>query len=123
MSVLVYSASTTGRGERVHRVIRVFFPQGEVEVFGTVEALSLRLRESKCNHDIAILVAASKDEMRELLCEGDLLGGLRVVLVPPEREDDTIGKEHSRRSLFLTCADSTFIDIAAVLSKMLLVPQ
>jgi len=119
MSVLLYSTPEKGPGERLHAVIKTFVPKRKIELLGTIQSLSDRLREPKHGEDIAILLAANRDELEDLLSVSDFLSDLRVVLVLPDREDDTIAKGHTLRPRFMSYADSSFIDVAAVLSKML----
>ena len=119
MSVLLYSTLEQGPGERLHAIIKTFVPEREIEVLGTIQNLSDRLREPKHAKDVTILVAASRDELGELLSVSDFLSDLRVILVLPDREDDTVAKGHTLGPRFLSYADSNFIDVAAVLSKML----
>ena len=119
LSVLFYSNSKEGAGERLNTVIQTFVPKREIETFETVETLSERLRQPKNDEDIAIFLATSKEELRELLCVGHFLGDRRVILILPDREKDTISKAHTLGPRFLAYADSNFIDVAAVLSKML----
>ncbi|NVM57217.1 MAG: hypothetical protein HWN51_03755 [Desulfobacterales bacterium] len=69
--------------------------------------------------DIAVLLAASREELSDILSIRDLLTDIRVILVLPDRDDDTIAKGHTLRPRFFTYADSDFVEIAAVLSKML----
>jgi len=119
MSVLLYSTSEKGPGERLHTVIKTFVPKREIQLLGTIQSLSDRLREPKHAEDIAILLAANRDELEALLSVSNFLRDLRVVLVLPDREDDTIAKGHTLGPRFLSYADSNFIDVAGVLSKML----
>ena len=121
MSVLLYSTSEKGPGERLLAIIRTFVPKGEIQLLGTIQNLSDRLREPKHGEDIAILLAGNRDELEALLSVGDFLSDLRVILVLPDREGDTIAKGHTLGPRFLSYADSNFIDVAAVLSKMLAV--
>jgi len=119
MSVLLYSRPEKGPGERLHAVIEAFVPKREIELLGTIQSLSDRLRGPTDDEDIAVLLAANRDELEELLSVSDFLSDLRVVLVLPDREDDTIAKGHTLGPRFLSYTDSNFIDVAAVLGKML----
>lgn len=67
---------------------------------------------------IAVFLAASKEELSELVSIRNLLADLRIILVLPDARDDTISKGHTLRPRFLTDVDSDFLDIVAVLGKM-----
>ena len=44
---------------------------------------------------------------------------LRLILILPDREKGTISKGHLFRPRYLTYADGDFLDVAAVLAKMI----
>ena len=48
-----------------------------------------------------------------------LLSDLRLILILPDRDRDTVMSAHALRPRFLTYADGNLDDIAAVLRKML----
>ena len=119
MSVLFYATSKNGTGERLYRIVKTFVPKKTLEVFRTIDSLAHKLREPRNDHDIAILVPKSKQELQELIGMNDFLGELRIILVLPNKGEDTVAKAHSLRPRFLTYKDSDFLDVAAVLTKML----
>jgi hypothetical protein len=119
LRILLYSESTEGPAARLCRIIQTFIPKRELGFVRTLEDLSCRLREPKDDEVIAVLIAASGDELRELLSLGDLLMDLRIILVLPNKDGETVANGHRLRPRFLTYADSNFIDVAAVLGKML----
>lgn len=94
-------------------------PKREIEVFRTIKNLSQKLRQPKNDHDIAVLLANKKEDLQELVRIDHLLEDLRLILILADREADTIAKAHTLRPRFLTYVDSDFLDVAAVLSKML----
>lgn len=119
MSVLMYGEWTSGAGKRLHRMVRTFVPKSKIESFGTLDSFSHKLREPKNDHDIAVILANNKEELRELVHMDDFLGDLRIILILPDRDNNTIAQGHTLRPRFLTYMDSDFLDVAAVLSNML----
>ncbi|MBW1741791.1 MAG: hypothetical protein JRJ42_11835 [Deltaproteobacteria bacterium] len=119
MNLLFYKPGTNEAGEQLQRVIEALVPRRKTEIYRTMESLSGRLRQSKYDLAIAVLLAASSEDLMELLSIRDLLDDVRIILVLPDRENDTIRKGHTLRPRFLTYADSNFVDVSAVLSKML----
>jgi hypothetical protein len=119
MNILLYEPVGGGNNKQFHRMIEGLDLECGMEIYRTIESLSQRLRQPGKNLTVAVLLATSKQELLEILSIKELLFNVRIILVLPDREEDTITKGHSLRPRFLTYADSNYGDIAAVLSKML----
>ena len=120
-SVLVYSGSDQGTFERLYSVIETVFPTGSVGTCKTLDDVVERLRRPRLKTDleIAVLVAANTREVNALIDMGDVFEDVRIILVLPDAERETIAKGHLLRPRFLTYVDADFTDLAAVLAKML----
>ena len=68
---------------------------------------------------MAVLLAASKGQLSELLSLRELLNDVRIILILPDRGRETISQGHLLRPRFLSYADGDLTDVIAVLSKML----
>jgi len=119
MNFLLYATVTDGPGERLQKVIEAMVREEKVEIYRTIHNFSRRLRQPARRPAIAVLFAATRKDLLDLLSLGDLLDDVRVILVLPDGQDDTIAKAHTLRPRFLTYSDSDFADVAAVLNKML----
>ncbi len=119
MRVLFYTTTADGVAQRLQRVIEGLVPKENTEIHRTIDSLSNRLRRPRYDLAVAVLLAASREDLLELLSIRDLLDGIRIILVLPDREDGTIAKGHRLYPRFLTYSDSDLLDVAAVLSKML----
>jgi hypothetical protein len=117
-NVLFYAKMTDGAAKRLRRVIEVLVLKENTEIYRTIDSLSRRLRQPRNDLPVAVLLAASREDLLELLSIGDLLDGIRIILVLPDRENGTIAKGHRLQPCFLTYADGDFLDVAAVLIKM-----
>ena len=118
--ILVYYASVTdGAGERLQRVIEGLVPEEKLEVYGMIGELAARLRQPVGDVTMAVLLAATREDLSRILSVCDLLCYVRIMLILPDQEEDTIAKGHSLRPRFVTYADSDFLDVAAVLGKIL----
>ena len=120
MNLLFYATVTNGPGKRLQKVIKGLVPRNmRTENYRTINSLTHRLRRPTHDLAVAVLFAASKQDLLDILSVRDLLEDLRIVLLIPNRQKDTIAKGHTLRPRFLTYADSDFSDVAAVLRKML----
>jgi len=119
MKLICYANSDDEAGQRIEAVIHELVSRADTQICRTVASLSSRLRQPGNGVTIAILLTASKKDLGDILSLSDLLSDLRIVLVLPDRDKDTIAKGLTLRPRFLTFADSDFTELSAVLGKML----
>ncbi len=119
MSVLFYSTATKGAGKLVKKIIETQVPGEQIEIYRMIERLSNRLHRPRGDLIISVLLAASKEDLLDLLSIYDLLIDIRIILILPDSESDTITKGHKLYPRFVGYADGDLKDVAAVLSKML----
>lgn len=117
MSVLFLA--TGNDGDRLKRVIQALVPREKLEIYGTVESFSVRLRKPTDEIPVAVIVAGNEDDLLGILSISHLLYDVRFILVLPDREDGTIAIGHSLRPRFLSYIDSDYRDVTAVLGKMI----
>ena len=117
MNVLFYS--TGEAGERLQRVIQELVPKNKLEVYTNLEGFSDRLRKPMDDIPVAVILAASENDLLTILSISHLLYDVRFILVLPDREDPTVAIGHSLRPRFLSYTDSDFREVTAVLGKMI----
>ncbi len=105
--------------KRLQRMIQEIMPEDNLEIYRTISSLALRLRQPISETVIAILLAATKEDLMDIFFINDLLFNIPTLLILPDREEATIKKGHNLRPRYLSYIDSNFSDIAAVLSNML----
>jgi hypothetical protein len=119
MNVLYYATETEGTGARLQRVIETLVPEEKREVYRTIDGLSSMLCQPKDYYfTVAVLLAASRKDLADFLSIHYLLFDVRIILILPDREDDTVAWGHALQPRFLSYIDSDFTDVAAVLEKM-----
>lgn len=119
VSVLFFSGETNGVEEKIQRIIDALVPKDENEIYRTIEGLSSRFRRPRGNLAVMILSAASQKDLLDLLLIRQLFDGIPMILIIPDREKDTIFKGRKLFPRFMSYADGSFADVAAVLEKML----
>jgi len=91
-----------------------------MKVCRSIESLSHWLRQPADDLPIAaVLLAARSEDLSDLLSIRDLLRDVRIILILPDREANTIAQGHTLRPRFLSYTDSDFTDVLAVLGKCL----
>ena len=120
MRLLLYAPASEGVGERLQGMIEGLVPKNTMEVCRSIESLSRRLRQPADDLSIAaVLLAARSEDLLGLLSIRDLLRDVRIILILPDREANTIAQGHTLRPRFLSYTDSDFTDVLAVLGKCL----
>lgn len=119
MSLILYVKDQDGAGKRLQRVIEAVLPPSQMTVITDKEVLDRRLTKPRDGVNIAVLLASTRQDLEGLLTLADPYWELRIILILPDREGETISKGHSLRPRFLTFSDSNFEDVEAVLRKML----
>ncbi len=119
MEVFLYATEAGEAGKRLERIIKISLDSLDIQVCRSIHSLTQKLRQPKNGFLIAVLVAHNKKELTEILSLKDLFWDLRIILILPNYEKDTISKGHKLHPRFLSYVDSDFKDVAAVLEKML----
>jgi hypothetical protein len=118
MNLLVYAEKSGEVAQYLQQVIEEIVPRKNVEIYRNFSSLSYRLQQPMTGLDIAILLAGSDQDLTDFLSLQELLSGLRILLIIPDREPNTFAKAHTLRPRFMTYTDSGFEDLRAVLGKM-----
>jgi hypothetical protein len=119
MNLLFYTTEKEEVGECFQNIIDTLVPKGMGETYRTIKSLAHRLRQPGYDSTIAVLLAATREDLYDILSIRELLRGINIILILPDRNADTIAKGHRLRPRFLTYKDSNFGEITAVLGKML----
>ncbi len=119
IQLLLYTPVNKGIGEQLRTMIEEFIPKNNMEIYRTIEHLSQRLRQPANDLPLVVLVAVSNGDLLDFLSIRDLLRDVRIILILPDRDKDTIAKGHTLRPRFMSYTDSDFADIVAVLKKCL----
>jgi hypothetical protein len=116
MNLFFYSRQTDGQ---LQGLVEALGPEEKLEVCRSIESLSERLYLPRSSPCIAVLDARSKRELSDIVSLGHLFNDVRVILILPDRRDETIALGHRVRPRFLTFGDSDFTEVLEVIRKML----
>lgn len=117
-NILVYAKAKNGIVTKLQEAVGSILPKANVETFRSVTRLSERLHKPVLNFPIVVLLAMNKEDLENILAIQDLLLDSRVVLILPDKKEDTMALGHSLRPRFVSYRDSSFKDVRAVLGKM-----
>lgn len=119
MNILYYTSTINGAGKRLQEAIESVVQAENTEIYRNLESLIQRLRRPTQLLDVSILLANSRTDFLDLLSIRDLLLNLRIILILPDGNKETITRGHTLFPRFLTYVNSDFKDVAAVLKKMI----
>ena len=121
MKLLLYAGDSHGPGHQLQKMLEAFEMKTDIEIFRTVDGLSHELIQSHIHYDdaIAVLIPGSREDLRDLLSIRDILVDVRVVLILPDREKDSVSKGFLLCPRLVTYADGDLVMVAAVLKKMI----
>jgi len=124
MRVLLYAKDADGAGIRLQRVIEAFVLKDRLEVYRDIDNLSRRFRRPKGDVDriILVLLTTSPQDLQSMVPIQKLLTDVRIIMVLPDRSEDTVKAGHRFLPRFVTYLDNDFVEIGAVLNKMLRYP-
>ena len=123
MNLICYAKPNSCAGKRLQKVISAIVPREQIELFRSIDSLSRRLCVATYNLNVAVLLASSRKDLSEILSIRDLFRDIRIILILPDRDRDTISQGHKLYPRFLSYVDDNFADVAAVLEKMLRITE
>jgi hypothetical protein len=119
MKILFYSSKKEEPGMGIGERLRTFVPEERLEIYRSIEELVHGLYRLSDHDTIVLLRAGDREELLRIVSLRDLLQGVRVILLVPDREEETISLAHRLRPRFLSNSESDFSDTMSVLQKMI----
>ena len=92
MNLFIYESMMKSKYKELHWIIENLDLEKGVEIHRTIDSLSQRLCQPMEEPTIAVLLADRKKDLIEILSIKELLNGIKIILVLPDREEDTIAK-------------------------------
>ena len=118
MSVILYLPPKEKSEENLLQMVKKAIPDHAIEIYSSIRQLSDRLHQPLLDVSVAVLYAASRAELMEMIYLDDLLGELRVVLVLPNGDPEILEKAHMLHPRFIASTESDFRHLGSVLKKI-----
>jgi len=119
VKVLFYSSTPEDPGMGVETRLKDLVPAGKVEVYRSIEGLARRVQRLYGHDTIVILQAQDRKQLVRMVSLRDLFQGVRIILLVPDREEETIVLAHRLRPRFLSNNEGDLSDVMSVLQRML----
>ena len=117
MGLFFYATDIKGTGKPLWDLYQDLSSEYQKEFCQTIDTFSQKLRQPQGYQSIAVLLASTQEELADILTIRNLLDDVRIIIILPDRDKETISKGYSLYPRFLTYVDSDFSWIAAVLKK------
>jgi hypothetical protein len=117
--LLLYVPLDHSASYRLQEAMAAVVPEQTTEVIHTAAGLVRRLRSPQNGLEVAVILAVGRKKLRELVSLEQMFERLRLILILPDTDPQTIAQGHSLRPRYLSNIQSDFQDVAAVLRKML----
>lgn len=99
-------------------VIETLGLQKQFEIYRTIGDLAQRLRCPERRPQIGVIAAPSRKDLSEVLSIQELLHNLRILLILPDSEYDTVTLGHLLKPRFLTDIEGDLGSLVEVLRKI-----
>lgn len=123
MRVLFYASKNDDTVNHLRKMIESILKERKLDnnlkTYQAIESLSRTLQIPEDEPAIAVLIAHYRHELFKICSIRYLLRDLRLILILPDEQDETISIGHLLRPRFLTYIDSNLEAVVDVLTKML----
>lgn len=119
MKVIFFLPESTSALERFQGLVELVNSQAEAIVTRTIDDLTHNLRQPK--HDLAfvVLITSNQEDLLNVINLSGLLQDVRIIIVLPDRDTDTIRMGHKLYPRFLTDIEDKSNTLELVINKML----
>ena len=120
MQVLFYSSDSNKTFDDLISQVKGIVENNKIFFFTRLDHFTLWLKRpgEKNIGSIAILHPKDEEELESILNVKHMLNELRLILILPDRNDETVSKGHKLRPRFLTFQDNDYKEVYAVIEKM-----
>ena len=118
MASILYISEVNGLEQYFRALLEIALPHKKYEICRSFEELSQKLHKPHSNVKVAILFAANRGEITQLLSLGDLLADVKIILILADEDKETMMKAHTLRPRYVTWMDCDFSEVVNVFKKM-----
>ena len=119
MSLILYLPRIEGPGKELYQTVKRAALPEKLERYRSINDLSHRLQRPIFDVNAAVLLATDQNQLQSLISLGDFIVEMRIILVLPDHDPDTIAQGHLLRPRFITWLDDNLSHVGIFLKKML----
>jgi hypothetical protein len=118
VSLIVYM-SYDNCNEKMWNFIRTQSWYGQVEIYYTLEKFYQRFTQAGNGNAVTVLLIANREELENIVQYADLLCDQKIILILPDRAQETLSMGHTLYPRFISYTDSDLQDVTSVLHKLI----
>lgn len=118
MKTILYADGLKTLAKNLKSMIHAQISGIQVESCNSIEHISQTLRQPINNVSVVILLIASIEELIQVHSVHPLFDNIRVILILPDRSNDTIALGFRFKTSFISYVDNNLQDVAAVLGQI-----
>ncbi len=118
MKTVLYADSIDNTGKRVENIIHTQVPRIQVKTCNSINLFSELFRQPLNNISVAILLITSKDELVQFNLIKTFLDNIRVILILPDRQKNTLALGHKLKTSFISYVDNDLQGVVSVLEQI-----
>jgi hypothetical protein len=118
VSLIVYM-SYGNCNEKMWNFIQTQSWYGQVEIYYTLDKFYQRLTQSGSSNAVTVLFIACRHELENIVQYADLLCDQKIILVLPDRAQDTLSMGHALYPRYISYTDGDLQDVTSVLRKLI----
>ncbi|MBN1662228.1 MAG: hypothetical protein JW943_01385 [Deltaproteobacteria bacterium] len=118
MSVIFYRRFENSEGGRLEDAIETAISKRTIERHRSLLSLSTRLHRPVFDASVAVLCAASKKDMDGILGLRDVLRDIKLILVLPDDDPETLAQAHTLMPRYVAWNDADYKNVGRVLKRL-----
>ena len=119
MKTILYTNGFCNTGEKLEVIIHEQLPEINSKVHNSIESLSEVLRQPLNKVSVVVLIISKVDELIHFNSMKMLFDNLRVILILPNRNKETLGFSLKFKTSFISFIDRDLQDVTSVLAQIL----
>lgn len=119
MNLIIYKKTKDAAEGQLQVLLESLVSKQNIEIYHSLIPLKQKILRTAYTEGIVILIAEKRDDLSELVPILDLFRKLRIILLLPDREPETIQIGYRLEPRFMSFLDRGHAEIKAVLQKML----
>jgi len=119
MKCIFYEKKSGVIAQKLKDMLTTVAVENKIEVYHTIKTLIQRLSRPVDGLVIMVLIATDRKDLLNILAVHKLFGLIRIIIILPDREDESVRIGYKLQPRFLTFVNGDLAEVHAVVANML----